>query len=104
MSRLIFSEFLGIELSMLKETQKPLMQYSGQLIQMGAETQIVLKPQLTYTTEGAIEKFNPIDRGCVKDGETKLSYLTYDCGYEIDMDNCINSEDIREIISGKGRL
>ena len=72
-------------------------QFSSLLIHTGTETQITLKPTLSYITDDAISAFTPEDRGCYANGEAILNYLTNKRGYRYEMNNCLIDEGIRDI-------
>ena len=77
---------------------KPAMQFSSQLITTGTETQINLKPKISYTTKDAISSLSPKERGCYADGEANLSYVPYRWGFRYDMSNCLFDQGIRDVI------
>ena len=74
------------------------MQFSSQLIGPGSETQINLKPEITYTTEDVISIFSPKKRGCYSEGEANLTHLPYGEGYRYEMNNCLIDQGIGNII------
>ena len=74
------------------------MQFSSQLISPGSETQINLKPEITYTTEDAISIFSPKKRGCYSDGEANLTHLHFADGYRYEMNNCLIDKGIGNVI------
>ena len=88
----------GFKMSMHHHADKPMIQFSSQLMNSGTETLINLKPSVSYTTEAAISKFHPEERGCYKDGEVNLTYLTYNDGYRYEMNNCLIDQGIQDII------
>ena len=88
----------GFKISMHNHLDKPMIQFSSQLIYPGSETQINLKPIISKTTEDAIALFDPIDRKCYADGEANLTYLSYERGYRYEMNNCLVDQGIRDII------
>ena len=88
----------GFKISLHHHQDKPMMQFSSQLIYPGTETHINLKPSVTYTTDDAISKFKPEERGCYADGEVNLTYLSYKYGYRYQMNNCLIDQAIRDII------
>ena len=63
------SNAAGFKISIHHHLDKPMIQFSSQLIFTGTETQINLKPSLSWTTDEAISKFAPLERGCFADGE-----------------------------------
>ena len=79
----------GLKLSLHHHSDKPMIQFSSQLISTGLETHINLKPTLSYTTDNAISKLSPLDRDCYTDGEANLTYLPYSSGYRYEMNNCL---------------
>jgi hypothetical protein len=93
-----YSNAGGFKISMHNHLDKPMIQFSSQLIYPGSETQINLKPILSKTTEEAISLFEPIDRKCYADGEANLTYLRYNEGYRYEMNNCLVDQGIRDIM------
>ena len=75
-----------------------MIRFSSQLIDSGKVTQINLNPQLMYTSDEAISKFDPVDRNCYADGEANLTYLPYHLGFRYEMNNCLIDQAIRDII------
>ena len=92
------SSAAGFKISLHHHLDKPMIEFSSQLISIGTETQINLKPLLSYTTTEAISTFTPEERGCFADGETNLTYLPYDWGYHYALNNCLIDQGIRDII------
>ena len=88
----------GFKISLHHHTDKPMIQFSSQLINTGTETQITLKPSISYTTAEAIRRFNPEERGCYADGEVNLTYLTYGDAYRYEINNCLIDQGIRDVI------
>ena len=88
----------GFKISLHHHADKPMIQFSSQLINTGTETQITLKPSVSYTTVDAIKRFYPEERGCYADGEVNLTYLTYEDGYRYEINNCLIDQGIRDII------
>ena len=74
---------------------KPMIQFSSQLIYTGTETQINLKPIISNTTEYALSTLSIDDRDCYAEGEANLTYLTYSDGYRYEMNNCLVDQGIR---------
>ena len=93
-----YSNAGGFKISMHNHLDKPMIQFSSQLIYPGSETQINLKPIISKTTDDAISLFDPIDRKCYADGEANLTYLSYDRGFRYEMNNCLVDQGIRDII------
>ena len=85
----------GFNLVLLDHRDKPMVSLSSQIINTGTETQVYVKPSLTRTTDEAIAKFSPEERGCFADGEANLTYLPYDKGYRYVMNNCLSDQGIR---------
>ena len=88
----------GFKISMHNHLDKPMIQFSSQLIYPGQETQINLKPIISNTTIDAINNFSPEDRNCYADGEANLTYLKYNLAYRYEMNNCLVDQGIRDII------
>merc|ERR1712020_63671 len=89
---------IGFKIALHHHSEKPMMQFSSQLINIGTETQIDLKSSLTYTTDNAISRFHPLERGCYTDGEVNLTYLPYSAGYNYGLNNCLIDKLIKYII------
>ena len=92
----------GLKLVLHHHSDKPMIQFSSQLISVGMETHINLKPTLSYTTQNAISTLSPEHRDCYASGEANLSFLSYASGYKYDMNNCLIDEMIGNIIWGCG--
>ena len=92
------SNAAGFKISIHHHLDKPMIQFSSQLIFTGTETQINLKPSLSWTTDEAISKFAPVERGCFADGEANLTYLPYSYGFHYEMNNCLIDQGIRDIV------
>ena len=93
-----YGEAAGFKISLHHHKDKPMMQFSSQLIHTGIATEINLKPTFTYTTDDAIHRFSPEQRNCYANGEQNLSYLTEKVGYRYEMNNCLIDQVIRDII------
>ena len=52
-----------------------MMEFGSTLLQSGTETQINVKPTVSYATKDAISTFAPEIRDCYVDGEANLTYL-----------------------------
>ena len=92
------SNAAGFKISLHHHLDKPMIEFSSQLINIGTETQITLKPSVSYTTADAISRFKPEERGCFVEGEVNLTYLTYADGYRYESNNCVIDQGIRDII------
>ena len=92
------SKAAGFKISIHNHLDKPMIQFSSQLILPGTINQINVKPIVTNTTLDAINKFSPEVRNCYADGEANLTYLTYGHGYRYEMNNCLVDQGIRDII------
>ena len=88
----------GLKLALHHHLDKPMMQFSSQLISTGLETHIVLKPSLSYTTQNAISMLSPSDRGCYSSKEANLTYLPYSNGYRYERNNCLIDHIIGDIV------
>ena len=88
----------GFKISLHHHADKPMIQFSSQLINSGAENLINLNPSVSYTTDAAISRFYPEERGCYNEGEVNLTYLTYADGYRYNMNNCLINQGMRDII------
>ena len=88
----------GFRISLHHHNSKPMISFSSQLIHAGTESIIDIKPKITYTTDQAISKFFPEERGCFTKEEIELNYLKRSLGYHYDLNNCIIDDGIRDII------
>ena len=88
----------GLKLALHHHSDKPMIQFSSQLIGTGLETHVNLKPTLSYTTKTAISMLSPTDRGCYTSNEADLQYLPYSHGYKYGMNNCLIDKIIGDII------
>ena len=52
-----------------------MMEFGSTLLQSGTETQVNIKPTVSYATKDAISTFAPEIRDCYVDGEANLTYL-----------------------------
>ena len=86
------SDGVGFKVALNHHLDKPMMQYSSQLISVGTETQINLAPTISYTTSDAISTLKPEERDCYANGEVNLTYLPYSSGFHYSMNNCIIDE------------
>ena len=89
---------VGFKIALHHHSERAMMQFSSQMVNIGAETQINLKPSLTYTADNAISRFYPEERGCYADGEANLTYLPYSSGYNYSLNNCLLDKLIGYII------
>ena len=71
------------KISLHHHSDKPMIQFSSQLINTGTVTQITLKPTISYTTANAINIFEPKERGCYAEGEVNLTYLIAETKFEL---------------------
>ena len=67
----------------------PLIRQTSFNIAPGTENQITVTPTTTYTTDGALNRFNPEERGCYTDDEIALKYLPRTSGYRYAIGNCL---------------
>ena len=79
----------GFKIALHHHLDKPLMKFSSDLINPGTETQINLKPVISYTSKYLQSNFPPERRDCYIDGEANLTYLHYNDGYRYEMNNCL---------------
>ena len=92
------SNAAGFKLSLNHHSDKPMIQFSSDLIRPGTETQINLEPTISITTEEAISKFPPKERNCYTKREVNLTHLVYEDGFRYEMSNCIIDNGIKDII------
>ena len=71
----------GLKIALHHHLDKPMMQFSSQLISAGLETHMNLKPTLSYTTENALAMLSPRERKCYTNSEANLNYLPFSDGY-----------------------
>ena len=71
-----------------------MMRFGSVLLRPGTETQINVKPTVSYTTKSAISTFSPDIRGCYAESEVNLTYLFRSDGFQYDMNNCIINEGV----------
>ena len=89
---------IGFKLALHHHLDKPMIQFSSQLINAGTETQINIKPTISYTTKNAISMLKPEERDCYAKGEATLTYLPYSSGFHYSLNNCIVDELITLIL------
>jgi hypothetical protein len=92
------SNAAGFKVSLHHHSDKPLIQFSSDLIRPGTETQINLEPTISDTTENAISKFTPKERNCYSKGEVYLTHLVNGDGFRYEMNNCVIDNGIKDII------
>ena len=92
------SNGVGFKIALHNHQDKPIMQFSSDLLNPGSETQINLKPTLSKTTDDAISRFSPTNRDCYSDGEGQLTHFTREEGYRYAMNNCFVDKKIKEIV------
>ena len=68
----------GFKISLHSHLDKPILQFSSELINLGTETQINVKPTITYTTDYTLDALKPEERECYQNLETNLTYLKYE--------------------------
>ena len=88
----------GFKLALHDHRDKPLLKFSSQFVHTGAEIQINLTPTIIYTTNDAIAKLTPDQRGCYVEGENNMTYLKYSGGYRNGLKNCLIDQGIRDIL------
>ena len=93
-----FSNDAGFMITLHNHLDKPMLQFSSQLILPGTTTQINLQPTISETTKEAISAFSPEARHCYAEGEQDLTYLTFEKHYRYEMNNCLIDQGIRDII------
>ena len=92
------SNSAGFKVALHHHSDKPMIQFSSDLIRPGTETQINLEPTISTTTEEAISKFTPKERNCYSKGEVNLTHLVYEDGFRYEMNNCIIDNGIKDIV------
>ncbi len=58
-----------------------------------------LTPVIFNTTETAIARFTPHERGCYSDDEFKLKIVNEANGYKYSLKNCFNSAVLEKIVT-----
>ena len=76
------------------------MQFGSVLLHSGTETQMNIKPTVSYATNAAISTFTPEVRGCYAEGEVNMTYLHHSDGFRYEMNNCIIIIRIPKIVFG----
>ena len=66
---------VGFTFSLLNHKDLAMMEFGSTLLQSGTETQINVKPTVSYATKDAISTFAPEIRDCYVDGEANMTYL-----------------------------
>ena len=92
------SDSIGFKISLHLHSDKPMMQFSSQIITVGTDNHINLMPTVSYTTDAAISMMNPEERNCYAGEEAQLTYLPSSSGFKYSLNNCIINEVIRHII------
>ena len=85
-------------MSLLHHKDLAMMQFGSVLLHSGTETQMNIKPTVSYATKAAISKFTPEERDCYAEGEVNMTYLHYSDGFRYELNNCIINEGVRDII------
>ena len=88
----------GFNIALHNFSDQPMFQLSSEFINVGTNTQINIKPTVTYTASVALARFSPEDRNCYKRGEQKLNHLPLEYGYGYEMNNCLIDKAIHEVI------
>ena len=89
---------VGFKMALHSHTDKPMMQFSSQLINVGTETHVNLIPTISYTTKDAIIMMNPEERQCYANREANLTYVPDYLGFKYSLDNCLLNQLIADII------
>ena len=92
------SDSVGFKIALHLHSDKPMMQFSSQVITVGTDNHINLMPTVSYTTDAAISMMNPEERNCYAGEEAQLTYLPSSSGFKYSLNNCIINEVIRHII------
>ena len=92
------SDSVGFKISLHLHSDKPMMQFSSQVITVGTDNRINLMPTVSYTTDAAISMMNPEERKCYAREEAQLTYLPKSSGFKYSLNNCIINEVITHII------
>ena len=66
---------------------------------IGTYTLAYLAPVIVNTSETAIKRFQPEERGCYTDNEFHLKRLGWDDGYRYSMKNCLYASLLEKIIN-----
>ncbi len=65
----------------------------------GTYTMASLSPAIVNTSESALTRFHPKERGCYTDDEFHLKRLGWEDGYRYSMKNCLYASLLETIIS-----
>ena len=92
------SDSVGFKIALHLHSDKPMMQFSSQLITAGTDNHINVMPTVSYTTDAAISMMDSGERNCYAREEARLTYLPTSSGFKYSLNNCIINEVIRHII------
>jgi len=69
------------------------------LIFSGSETLAAITPTRLVTTENAVSRFSPEERGCYEEKEFSFAYLKWSDGYRYSIKNCLYEAVIDRIVN-----
>ncbi|XP_023324842.1 uncharacterized protein LOC111698676 [Eurytemora carolleeae] len=78
----------GFKIAIHHHLDQPIMSIKELDISPGSVFQIAVTPTLLSTSEDAVKRFNPMERGCYTEGELPLKYLPSKL-YRYEMSNCL---------------
>ena len=80
----------GFKMSIAHPLDQPTMQVNELDISPGFETQVAVTPTLYTTTDAAMKRFRPEQRGCYNQDELMLHYLPRRMyRFNLQLDNCL---------------
>ena len=88
----------GLKIALFHFLDKPIMKLSGFEILTGSMNQISVSTELISTSNGALKRFNPMDRECFSENEIYLKYLPREYGYRYAFGNCIYESTLEQIV------
>jgi len=87
----------GFKIAIHHHLDQPIMSIKELDISPGSVFQIAVTPTLLSTSESAIKRFHPKERGCYTEGELPLKYLPSKL-YRYEMSNCLFEAAYEEIL------
>ena len=94
----VVNQAMGFKIAPYNLGNKPIVEQSSELLPLGIEAQINVKPTLIQATPDAIRRFNPQERRCYDDNEVELTFLQKQDGYSYSMENCMYNDLLIDIL------
>ena len=88
----------GLKVALFHFLDKPIMKLSGLELLPGTLNQIGVSTTLVTTSNGALNRFSPMDRDCFSENEMSFKYLPRDYGYRYALGNCLYESTLEEIV------